>query len=320
MLNLLRLSLYYLTNGIIMLFIEDNFYEGSVSMPKKYLYYGEKKFDRKKFDTSETGPFSSRQDAEEKFAENLERINELQQKLYAEKREGIIFLFQAMDAAGKDGTIRAVLSCLSPHGVTEYAFKAPSADELAHGFMWRISCCAPERGHIAIFNRSQYEDVLIGKVHRLYMNQSHAKYIDDDQIIDDRYDDIINFEKYLYNNSVRTVKIYLNISKDEQARRFLSRIDDADKNWKFANEDIKERGYWDDYQKALEDAINKTSTEHCPWYVVPADHKWYMRYLVSQIIRETLEDIDPHFPEVSADQKAAMLGFAPQLRKELGDK
>ena len=284
---------------------------------KQYCYDGSRPFKISKCSTDETSFCADCKDAESKMIKNNERIDELQAKLYAEKKEGVIFLFQAMDAAGKDGTIRAVLSCLSPHGVHEAAFKAPSSDELAHDFLWRIVQKVPAKGEIAIFNRSQYEDVLIGKVKELYRSQANARRIDLDKVIRYRYEDIKHFEEYLYRNNVRTVKIFLNVSKDEQARRFLSRIEEPEKNWKFSGSDYEERAYWDAYQEAFESAINATATEHCPWYVVPADHKWYMRYIVSEIILATLNDMDPHYPEVTADRLATFAQYKEDLLKEL---
>jgi PPK2 family polyphosphate:nucleotide phosphotransferase len=284
---------------------------------KKYLYDGSQPFKTSKCSTDETSLCTDREDAEARMAENNGRIDELQAKLYAEKKEGVIFLFQAMDAAGKDGTIRAVLTCLSPHGVYEAAFKAPSSDELAHDYLWRIAAKVPAKGEIAIFNRSHYEDVLIGKVKELYRSQANARRIDLDKVIKYRYEDIRNFEEYLYRNNVRTVKIFLNVSKDEQAKRFLSRIEEPEKHWKFSGSDYEERAYWDAYQEAFESAINATATEHCPWYVVPADHKWYMRYVVSEIILATLKDMDPHYPEVTEERMATFAKYKEELRKEL---
>ena len=289
-----------------------------IDMPfKKYCYDGDHPFKLSKCSTDETSLCVDRQDAEAKMAENNRRIDELQAKLYAEKKEGVIFLFQAMDAAGKDGTIRAVLTCLSPHGVHEAAFKAPSSDELAHDYLWRVAAQVPAKGEIAIFNRSHYEDVLIGKVKELYRSQVNARRIDLDKVIKHRYEDIRNFEEYLYRNNVRTVKIFLNVSKEEQAKRFLSRIEEPEKNWKFSGSDYEERAYWDAYQEAFESAINATSTEHCPWYVVPADHKWYMRYVVSEIILATLKDMDPQYPEVTEERLAAFAKYREELLKEL---
>ena len=199
---------------------------------KQYCYDGSRSFDISKCPTDETSLCADRKEAESKMAQNNVLIDGLQAKLYAEKKEGVIFLFQAMDAAGKDGTIRAVLSCLSPHGVHEAAFKAPSSDELAHDFLWRIAAKVPAKGEIAIFNRSQYEDVLIGKVKELYRSQANARRIDLDKVIEYRYEDIRNFEEYLYRNNVRTVKIFLHVSKDEQARRFLSRIEEPELDYR----------------------------------------------------------------------------------------
>lgn len=284
---------------------------------KKYVFDGSKKFVIAKASTDETSLCKDRKDAEAKMQKNVEEIDKLQEKLYAEKKEGVIFLFQAMDAAGKDGTIRAVLSALSPHGVHEVAFKAPSSEELAHDYLWRVASKTPAKGEIAIFNRSHYEDVLIGKVRELYKSQANARRIDLDKVIVNRYEDIRNFEEYLYRNNVRTVKIFLNVSKDEQARRFLSRIEEPEKNWKFSGSDYDERKYWDQYQEAFESAINATSTTHCPWYVVPADHKWYMRYVVSEIILETLKEMDPRFPEVTKERLETFAGYKEEILKEL---
>ncbi|MCH3962090.1 MAG: hypothetical protein LKF53_04710 [Solobacterium sp.] len=286
-------------------------------MYKNYRYDGSEKLVLAHEPTDDTQYAKDRASAEKKMAHNLEKINEMQMKLYAEKKEGVIFVFQAMDAAGKDGTIRAVLSCLSPHGVNERPFKAPSSDELAHDFLWRAAKAVPAKGDIAIFNRSHYEDVLIGKVKQLYLHQAKADRIDPDEIISNRYKDIVNFESYLYHNSVRIVKIFLHLSKEEQARRFLSRIEEPDKNWKFSASDYEERKYWKEYQKAFEDCINHTAVKDAPWYVVPADHKWYMRYIVSEIIKETLQDMDPKYPEVTKERRAEFAGYQKDLLKEL---
>lgn len=292
--------------------------ERDETMLKKYRYDGSRKFDIDKVSTDETSGEKDRAMAEKKMAENFKKISELQAKLYADKKEGVIFLFQAMDAAGKDGTIAAVLTCLSPHGVREAAFKSPSSDELAHDFLWRIGKEVPRKGEIAIFNRSQYEEVLIYKVKKLWQSQSRAGRIEEDDIMEHRYEDIVNFEEYLWHNSVRTVKIFLNVSREEQAKRFLSRIEEPEKNWKFSASDFEERKYWDDYQKAFEEAINRTATKECPWYVVPADHKWYMRMVVSEIILKTLKDMDPHYPEVTKERLAEFDSYRGKLQAELG--
>lgn len=287
-------------------------------MLKKYKYDGSEKFDIAKVSTDETSEEQDRGKAEARMAENFRKIAELQERLYADKKEGVIFLFQAMDAAGKDGTIAAVLTCLSPHGVKESAFKSPSSDELAHDFLWRIAKEVPKKGEIAIFNRSQYEEVLIYKVKKLWESQARAERIKEEDILKNRYQDIVNFEEYLWHNSVRTVKIFLNVSKKEQAKRFLSRIEKPEKNWKFSASDFEERKYWDAYQEAFEDAINKTATKDCPWYVVPADHKWYMRMVVSEIILDTLKEMDPRYPAVTKERLAEFDGYRQKLQAELG--
>lgn len=288
-------------------------------MLKKYRYDGTKAFHLDKVSTSERSLEKDREKAEERMQKNFEEINELQKRLYADKKEGVIFLFQAMDAAGKDGTIAAVLTCLSPHGVNESAFKSPSAVELSHDFLWRIEMAAPMKGDIAIFNRSHYEEVLVYRVKKLWETQANAKRIDFDKVMDYRYEDICNYEKYLWHNNVRTVKIFLNVSKKEQARRFLSRIQEPEKNWKFSSSDFEERKYWADYQEAFEEAINQTATKEAPWYVVPADHKWYMRLVVSEIILHTLKDMDPQYPEVTKERLKEFEGYKKVLEEETGE-
>lgn len=289
-------------------------------MLKKYRYDGEKKFDIKKVSTDETSLVKSKEEALSEMDKNFEKINELQARLYADKKEGVIFLFQAMDAAGKDGTIAAVLTCLSPHGLHESAFKAPSSVEQAHDFLWRIEKQVPMKGEIAIFNRSQYEEVLVYRVKKLWETQANAKRIDLDKIMDYRYEDLKNYEKYLWHNNIRTVKIFLNVSREEQAKRFLARIEEPEKNWKFSANDYSERKYWDAYQEAFEDAINMTSTKYAPWYVVPADHKWYLRYVVSEIVLETLKDMDPQYPEVTKERLKEFGQYKEELLAELGAK
>ena len=296
-------------------------YAGGIpAMLEKYRYDGTKTFKLNNVSTDETSLCEDKKTAKEKMKANEEELDALQQKLYADKKEGLIIVFQAMDAAGKDGTITHVLQCLSPHGVYEAAFKSPSSTELAHDYLWRIAAQVPAKGEIAIFNRSHYEDVLIGKVKKLYASQAQSRRIDPDKVIEKRYEDIRNFEKYLYNNNVRIVKIFLNVSKDEQAKRFLSRIEEPEKNWKFSSGDVEERKYWDAYMDAFEDAINETSRKHAPWYVVPADHKWYMRYVVSEIILNELRDMDPRYPEVTEERLAEFGGWKEKLLEELGEK
>lgn len=281
----------------------------------KFKYDGKKKFNIKDVTTEYSGKFTNKLDDSPLFTENVNEIRELQEKLYAQKQEGLVIIFQATDAAGKDGVIRTVFSILSPHGVQEHCFKAPSSTELAHDYMWRVWPHLPAKGDIALFNRSYYEEVIIGKVHQLYKMQKKADRIKNKTVIENRYKQIKNIEKYLYENSIRVIKIFLNVSKDEQAERFISRIDEKEKNWKVSQADIKEREYWDDYQKAFEDMVNNTSSEIAPWYVVPADHKWYARYIVSEIVRNTLQQMNPEFPKVDD----SIMKFAAETRQQLLD-
>ena len=285
-----------------------------------YRYTGEKKFKISKFKTNDKGEFNNREEAVDEFVSNLKEINRLQQKLYAERKEGVVFIFQAMDAAGKDGVIRTVFGTLTPHGVKEFCFKAPSSEELSHDYLWRFWPALPARGHISIFNRSYYEDVLIGKVHKLYENQIMPDRYKEIDVIKQRYKEIKEFEKYLYNNGIRVVKIFLNVSKEEQAKRFISRIDTPKKNWKISANDIKEREYWDEYQEAFEKMINSTSTENSPWYVVPADKKWFCRLQVSRIVLETLKNIDPHYPHISEEELEEVQNYRKILMDSLEDK
>lgn len=283
---------------------------------KNYKYDGSRRFSIRKFDCADTGEFRNRHEAVGEFVQNLEEINEYQQKLFAEQKEGIIFVFQAMDAAGKDGAVRAVLSCLSPQGVSEHSFKVPSAEENRHDYLWRFWSAIPGKGSISIFNRSYYEDVLVQKVHSLYKKNKYADRIDPDKLIDGRYEQIRNFEKYLWDNSIRVIKIFLNVSKDEQARRFLSRIDTQKKNWKFSSSDIDERAYWDEYMDAYETCINRTARKNTPWYVVPADHKWYARLIISRIIVEELKNMDPKWPVLGDEEMAKLNKYREMLTEE----
>ena len=286
---------------------------------KKFYVDGSKKIDIDKFVTSEKIDKKEKEKYIAETEKNQQKIAELQDKLYADGREGLIIVLQAMDAAGKDSTVKNVMSGINPQGVNVYSFKAPSSAEMAHDFLWRIESCVPERGKISIFNRSQYEDVLVVKVHDMYKNYKMPERCTKkkkDEFFSERYEDILNYEKYLYHNGYRIIKIFLNVSKDEQKKRFLERIDRPEKNWKFSSSDIKERALWDEYHKAYQDAINATSSKNTPWYVLPADQKWFTRYLVSEIIKDTLRDMDPKYPDVSDEQKANLAGCKVQLESE----
>lgn len=252
----------------------------------------------------------------EKTKQNLVEIQQLQDKLYAQAQEGLIIIFQARDAAGKDGTIKHVMSGINPQGVDVYSFKTPSHAELAHDFLWRFNSAIPERGKIAIFNRSYYEDVLIVKVRELYKNYNLPQRAKDEDIFTNRYRHIRNFEEYLYQNGYRIVKFFLNVSAKEQKKRFLERINTPAKNWKFSEGDIAERGLWNEYTRAYEDAINETASESSPWYVIPADKKWYMRYLVSEYILDTLRKIDPHYPVLDPQKTEKLEVYKVALEQE----
>lgn len=251
-------------------------------------------------------------------AENIERMTRLQDKLYADGREGLVVMFQAMDAAGKDSTIKRVMSGVNPQGVSVYSFKQPSSEELAHDYLWRAIAHLPKRGHIGLFNRSYYEDVLVVRVHELQKGYEMPKRcidVPEGEFFKKRFRQIRDFEEYLWENGYRLLKVFLNVGRDEQKKRFLERIDDESKNWKFSSGDLKERALWPQYMKAYEEAIAATATKHAPWYVVPADQKWFARWLVSEAIVDVLEAIDPQYPDLPADQvddlatcKAQLLG------------
>jgi len=219
------------------------------------------------------------------------RLRELQYLLYAEGKRSLLIILQAMDAGGKDGTINHVLGSMNPQGTRVYGFKVPSAEEAAHDFLWRIHLAAPSRGQVAIFNRSHYEDVLISRVHNLVPEKIWSK----------RYGLINDFEKSLVDNGTHILKFYLHISKDEQLRRFKQRIDDSGRHWKISESDYREREYWDDYTAAFEDALSKCSTAHAPWFVIPADHKWFRNLAVSQIVADALESLKMAFPKPTVD-------------------
>ncbi|MBK5720047.1 polyphosphate kinase 2 family protein [Dysgonomonas sp. Marseille-P4677] len=241
--------------------------------------------------------------------ENIQELAVLQDKLYAQDRYSILVIFQAMDAAGKDGTVKHVMSGINPQGCQVYSFKQPSAEELDHDYLWRIYRCLPERGRIGIFNRSHYEDVLVAKVHPSIVLNGKLPKINTIEDISDkfwkkRYRQINNMERHLTENGTIIIKFFLNVSKEEQKKRFLDRLDDESKNWKFSASDIKESEYWDDYMKAYSDMLTYTSTEDAPWYVIPADNKWFMRYAVGQIICDRLQEIDLHYPILSNAAKA----------------
>lgn len=267
---------------------------------KKYKITGKREISLADFDTKKTDCFSSSSEVKSIVEENITEIQKLQDKLYAEGKTGVLVIFQAMDAAGKDSAIKQVMSGINPQGVNVHSFKQPSSEELAHDYLWRAVKALPERGKIAIFNRSYYEDVLVVKVHKLYEKLNAPDRCKTEDTIEKRYKHIKNFEKYLWDNGIITIKFFLHLGADEQRKRFLERIDNKDKNWKFSDSDLKERKYWDDYQKAYEAAINATATKKCPWYIIPADKKWFSRAIISNIFLSVLQEIDPQYPKVSS--------------------
>lgn len=271
-----------------------------------YIIKPNKKISLKDFDTNDTAGLKSKKEAKEKLEDNIEKMIELQDKLYAADKYSLLLIFQAMDAAGKDSTIKHVMSGLNPQGTQVFSFKQPSKEELDHGFLWRIQKVVPERGRIGIFNRSHYEEVLVVKVHNLIKYQQIPSELIDDKIWIKRYQQIKDFEKYLFENGTVILKFFLNVSKDEQKKRFLKRIDDPSKNWKFSSADVEERKFWSDYQKAYEDAINATSTSYAPWYIIPADKKWFARLLVSEIIIKKLKQLNIDYPKLSGNQIAEL--------------
>ncbi|MCB1007897.1 MAG: polyphosphate kinase 2 family protein [Acidobacteria bacterium] len=243
--------------------------------------------------------------AKKALAEGIEALAALQERLYAQDRWSVLLVFQAMDAAGKDGTIEHVMSGVNPQGCQVFSFKAPSSEELDHDFLWRCSKSLPERGRIGIFNRSYYEEVLVVRVHpEILANQKLPKPLVGEGIWDERLEDIRAYERYLARNGVLILKFFLNVSHEEQKKRFLERIDNPEKNWKFSASDAAERRHWKKYMKAYEQAIRATATPEAPWYVVPADNKWYMRLVVAAAVIEALDRLDLHFPEVGAEKLA----------------
>jgi PPK2 family polyphosphate:nucleotide phosphotransferase len=259
---------------------------------------------RKDFDPGWLPKKLEKDRAEELLQQGVDKLADLQGKLYAQDQYALLCVFQAMDAAGKDGTIKHVMSGINPQGCQVYSFKAPTSEELDHDYLWRCFKALPERGRIGIFNRSYYEEVLIARVHPEVLDRQRipARF-KDKQIIERRYEEINAFEKYLHYQGIIVLKFFLNVSKGEQKKRFLERIEEPAKNWKFSASDAKERGHWDDYQKAYEDCIRATSTKHAPWFVVPADNKWFMRLSVAAVIYETLESLNLQYPKVTSAQR-----------------
>jgi PPK2 family polyphosphate:nucleotide phosphotransferase len=272
----------------------------------KYRVTGQEKVRIGDFETRGGEGFDKKEVTEKLMDGNIRRMAALQERLYAENEHAVLIVLQAMDAAGKDGIIKHVMTGLNPQGTQVVSFKVPSSEENDHDYLWRIGKALPRRGEIGIFNRSHYEDVIVARVHDLVKGSQLPGELVTPEIWDQRYRQIRDFERYLGENGVTVVKIFLHVSRQEQRKRLLARINEEEKNWKFSSGDIQERTYWDKYQAAYEQMLNHTSTPEAPWYVVPADRKWFARYLVSQIVLETLEKINPQFPELSEQERSTL--------------
>jgi PPK2 family polyphosphate:nucleotide phosphotransferase len=284
---------------------------------KRFRITNGEKFRLKDFDPKETLGLKSadRPRAQEALEIGVGALAELQDKLYAQDKWGVLLIFQALDAAGKDGAIKHVMSGVNPQGCQVFSFKSPSSDDLDHDYLWRCMKCLPNRGHIGIFNRSYYEETLVVRVHPEFLaKQKIPASLVTEQIWNERFQDIRSFERYLSRNGIAVVKFFLNLSRNEQRRRFLERADTPEKNWKFSGSDMAERSFWDQYQNAYEDMIRNTATKHSPWYVVPADNKWFSRVIVASAIIDTLASLNLSYPDVDkgklkeiADAKQALL-------------
>ena len=264
-----------------------------------------KKFRLKHVDPGDTLDFDSDEKprAQEALAEGVELLQNLQDKLYAQDRWSVLIIFQAMDAAGKDGAIKHVMSGVNPQGCEVYSFKAPSAEELDHDFLWRCAKRLPERGRIGIFNRSYYEETLVVRVHPNFLDgQKLPEEVKTKNLWKRRFNDITNFEKYLRHNGILVLKFFLHVSKAEQQNRFLARIDDPGKNWKFSLNDVREREHWDEYMDAYEQTIRHTASKHAPWYVVPADNKWFTRLVVASAIVANMNALDLAYPSLNEEE------------------
>jgi PPK2 family polyphosphate:nucleotide phosphotransferase len=276
-----------------------------------------KKFRLKDHDTNDTGEVKNEQHSKKIIENRAGLLTNLQEKLYAQNRWALLLVIQAMDAAGKDGVIKHVMSGVNPQGCDVHSFKTPSTEELNHDYLWRAHSRVPERGMIGIFNRSYYEEVLVVRVHPTILKaQKLPDPLITKRIWEQRYEDINAFEHYLTRNGVVVRKFFLHVSKKEQKKRFLERLEDSKKNWKFSMADVKERAYWKDYQEAYEEMIQNTATKHAPWHVIPADHKWYTQLIVASTIITTLNELDLSFPDVDKEKKKELESVRESLLHE----
>lgn len=268
----------------------------------EFIVRGDKKINLSNFKTDFSAELNSKKEAKSKLEKNKQLMLEFQDKLYAHNKYSLLIIFQAMDAAGKDSAIKHVMSGLNPQGTQVFSFKQPSAEELDHDYLWRTTKALPERGRIGIFNRSYYEEVLVVKVHNLVKYQNIPDEFVTENIWLERYKQIRNFEDHIYKNGTKIIKIFLHLSKEEQKNRFLERLENPSKNWKFSAGDLEERKLWDIYQQAYEDAINETSTDFAPWFIIPADKKWFARLVISEIIIHTFNDMKMEYPKLDEEQ------------------
>ena len=291
-----------------------------INIEKFWVKEGEK-VNLKDHDTKAPKEFKDKQENKTSLKKIIEDIDELQNVLYAENRQSLLIIFQGIDAAGKDSSIRAIMTGVNPQGVDVSAFKTPSAVEYEHDYLWRHVLKLPEKGRIGIFNRSHYENVLVCRVHPEFIlkeNLPHVREIKDvnDKFFERRYREIKNFEEYLHDNGTRIIKFFLNVSKDEQKKRFIERISKREKNWKFSAADLKERTLWDEYQKAFSLALENTSTKHSPWFIVPCDTKSYAQVIMATIIRKTLQNMNPKFPKVPKEEEEKLQAAYQDLLNE----
>jgi PPK2 family polyphosphate:nucleotide phosphotransferase len=277
----------------------------------------EKKLKLRDWPTQVKSYFKSKDDYRNLLVEHTEKLSELQNMLYAHNQYAVLLIFQAMDAAGKDGAIKHVMSGVNPQGCQVFSFKHPSAEELEHDFLWRTTRCLPERGRIGIFNRSYYEEVLVVRVHPEILRGENIplKLLDDKSLWRERFESILDLESHLHKNGTAIVKFFLHVSKDEQRKRFLRRIDEPDKNWKFSQADVEERKHWSEYMEAYEECMSATSTRHAPWYVVPADDKLNARLIISQIVVDTLDSLDLSYPTTTEERRRELQAIRKQLSK-----
>jgi PPK2 family polyphosphate:nucleotide phosphotransferase len=293
---------------------QDKLIQAASRLAEPYCITKGEKFRLKDFDPGDTNGVKSKNHAEKLIQQGSALVSQMQEKLYAQDRWALLLIFQGMDAAGKDGVIKHVMSGVNPQGCDVHSFKAPSNEELDHDYLWRTHKVVPERGKIGIFNRSYYEEVLVVRVHpTLLRGEKLPEPLITKHIWEERYEDINAYERYLTRNGVVIRKFFLYISKEEQKKRFLERLEDSKKNWKFSMADIKERAFWKDYKEAYAEMIQKTATKHAPWYVVPSDNKWFTRLIVALAIVEALDKLDLAFPNVDKEKKRELLQIRDSL-------